>query len=164
MGRLIYSLIAASVATSTAAGLSAGVLALPDSPVKEAVERFLVAPGEAAMERLDTKRFRKLRKKADKQLEKGKEKLEEAAESLSEKAEDAGADGLAEQIERLPHYWNVGVWASAGFALCFLGTVLFGISSLKSALSLGVKVTFFMIFLQGALVFGGILAWQKYAG
>src|SRR5262245_28306115 len=111
MGRLLYSLIAASVATSTAAGLSAGVLALPDSPFREAAQRFLVAPGEAAMEKLDTKSFRKLRKKANKQLEKGKDKLGEAAESLGEKAEDLGAEGLAEELERLPHYWNVGVYA-----------------------------------------------------
>ena len=164
MGKLIYSLVAAGVTTSAAAGLSAGVLALPKGPAREAAERFVVAPGEAAMERLDTKRFRKLRKKAEKTLDKGKEKLEDASERLGEKAADVGAERLAEELENLPHYWNVGVWAGAGFALCFLGTLLFGISSLKSALALGFKVTLFMIFLQGALIFGGLIAYQKLTG
>ena len=162
--RILYALVATAVTAGSAGGLSAGVLALPKGPAREAVERFLVAPGEALMERLDQGALRRLRKKAEGKMEEGKEKVEEAAEALKEKAEALGAEGAAEQLDRLPHLYNVGAWAGAGFILCLLGTLLFGVSSLKSALALGFKVTLALLFLQGALVFGGVLAYQKLKG
>jgi hypothetical protein len=122
--------------------------------VRTKIERFLVAPGEAAMEKLDTKSFEKLRKAAEKRIEKGTDKLSDAAE-------DVGGKSLAKQLRKLPHYWNIGVWATGGFFFCFAGTILFGISSIESAVALGFKVTLFMIFFQGLLVFGGFLAYKR---
>lgn len=150
--RLLYALVASAVVTASAAAIGASVDRIPKGPARETAERYLVAPGHDLYERLESnKDFRRWRKKAEKQVDAGKEKVEEATESLQD-----AADRL-----RLPHLYNTAAWAVAGFLLCFLGTLVFGVSSLKSALALGLKATLMMLFLQGALVFAGILAYQS---
>jgi uncharacterized membrane protein YjjP (DUF1212 family) len=144
--RLLYALLSTSVAVAASVASSAAVLKfVPKGDRREAVERYLVAPGEMIYERLhESKKFRKIEARAQ-------DAADEAKERLSELSED----------ERLPHVYNVASWAVAGFFLCLLMTLFFGVSSIKSALALGMKVTLTLAFLQGALVFAGILVYQR---
>ncbi len=166
--RLLYSLIAAAVTTGVAGGLSAGVRALPKGPIRDNAEKHLVAPGRAVMDRLDSKDIRKLRKKAKKQLKKQKERLEEAAEDAELDVDDLPvpekAREVTDRLNEMAHLYNVSVWAVVGFGFCFLGTLVMGVSSFKSALALGFKVTLLMVFLQGAFVIGAYIAWQGTQG
>ncbi|MFA5138494.1 MAG: hypothetical protein WC728_04610 [Elusimicrobiota bacterium] len=154
--RLLYALLSASVAVAASVASSAAILKfVPKGDRREAVERYLVAPGEMLYERLhESKRFRKLEERTRDAAEDAKDRIEEAGEGFS---------GLP-QAERLPHVYNVAAWALAGFFLCLLMTLFFGVSSLKSALALGIKVTLTLAFLQGALVFAGILVYQRLKG
>lgn len=147
--RLLYALLSTSVAVAASVASSAAILKfVPKGGQREAVERYLVAPGEMLYERLhESGKFRKLEKKVEKAADEAKERLEEFP-----------------QAERLPHVYNVAAWAAAGFFLCLLMTLFFGISSIKSALALGVKVTLTLAFLQGALVFAGVLVYQRLKG
>ena len=145
--RLLYALISTFVVTCVSAGASVIALKWVPKEHREAVERGLIAPGQALYAKLeDQKGFRKLKKKGEKTLEAGKEKFEEAAEDLS---------------DRLPHAYNIGAWAVTGFILCLMMTLFFGVSSFKAAVALGLKVTLTLVFLQAALVLGGVLAYQK---
>lgn len=173
--KLLYALISTSIAAGTSWTASNAVLdRLPKGETRDAVEDFVLAPGRALADKLDDQKgLRKLRKKGAKKLEEGREqveeKVEEAVEKISETLEDRDLGGLKdlkglEELDRVSRLYNVGIWAAAGFVLSFLMTLLFGISSLRSALSLGFKVTLAMIFLQATLVFAGFLAYQRIAG
>lgn len=164
--KLIHSTLAASVSVATAAGTSAAVLAwAPEGKVQETLERFVAAPGGMLYERLQgRKEVRGIAKSVDAAAEKVKDGVDDAKEKLEDMGMGKAVDKASDSARRLPHYYNVGVWAVAGFSLCFLMTLFFGVSSFKSALALGFKVTLTLVFLQGALVFGGILAYQRWAG
>lgn len=154
-GKLLYALLASTVVVGASMAMSAMVLTwVPKGRARDFAEKVLIAPGEVLYERLDGKRkLKQLRKAGEKQLEK-----------LEDTKVGAAALDAADKFERLPHYYNVGAWALTGFILCFLMTLFFGVSSFKSALALGLKVTVTLIFLQGALVFAGVLAYQRLTG
>lgn len=140
--KLLYSLVAAAVVGGFSLASSAMILTwVPEGKPRDLAESYLTASGKA-LER--NKTLRRWRKKADKRLESATERVEEAAKDL-----------------KLPHLYNAAAWSVAGFALCFVMTLLFGLSSIKSAVALGVKASLTLLFLQAALVFAGILAWQK---
>ncbi len=157
--KLLYALLSSSIVAGTAWTASNVVMdRLPKGKARKVAERFVLAPGQMLMDKLeDRKDFRKLRKKGKKQLKKSRKKIEKAAELLQD---SLNIKEVAE-FDRLTRLYNVGAWAIAGFALCLLMTMVMGVSSLKSALALGAKVTLAMIFLQGALVFGGVLIYQS---
>jgi hypothetical protein len=152
---LIYSLIASSVVTGSGWTLTSVVAEkLPDK-ARDAI----LAPGEMLVERLeDRKDFRKLRKKSEKAVKKSRKKIEKAQDELQDKLEDSGVDF---DLDRKAKLYNVSAWALVGFGLCALLTLALGVSSFMTAVSLGFKVTLGMLFLQGALVFGGIIAVQS---
>ncbi len=145
---LLYSLIASCVVVATAAVTSALVLTwVPRGRARDAAERYLIAPGAIIHQALaERPAVRRLKRAGEKELAAGERAL----------GREVPADW-----ERRPHLYNLGVWAGAGFALCLVMTMIFGVSSFKSALALGVKVTLTLVFLQGALVFAGVLAYQK---
>ncbi|MEK7857515.1 MAG: hypothetical protein AAB320_00115 [Elusimicrobiota bacterium] len=153
-GKLFYALLASTVVVGASMAMSAAVLNwIPKGKTRDFAEKTLIAPGEMLYERLDGKRkLKQLRKAGEKELEK-----------LEDSKLGAAAIDTVDKLERLPHYYNVGAWALTGFVLCFLMTLFFGVSSFKSALALGLKVTVTLIFLQGALVFAGVLAYQNLA-
>ena len=138
---------------------------VPKGKARSTAERYLIAPGGMLYERLqDRKEVRKIRKAVGKASEKIEDGLDEAKEKLEKAGLGAAVEKASEQAERLPHYYNVATWAVAGFGICLLMTLFFGVSSIKSALALGFKVTLTLLFLQAALVFGGILAFQRLSG
>ena len=151
---------------TVSAGASALVLSyVPKGKARSTAERYLIAPGGMLYERLqDRKEVRKIRKAVGKASEKIEDGLDEAKEKLEKAGLGAAVEKASEQAERLPHYYNVATWAVAGFGLCLLMTLFFGVSSIKSALALGFKVTLTLLFLQAALVFAGILAFQRLSG
>lgn len=155
MKNLVYSLIASAVVTGSGWTLTSVVAdRLPDQ-ARDAV----MAPGEVLLEKLeDRKDFRKLRKKGQKALKRGKKDLAKAQDELQEKLEDKG---VSLDLDRKAKLYNVSAWAVVGFALCALLTLALGISSFMTAVSLGIKVSLAMLFLQGGLVFGGILMVQS---
>jgi hypothetical protein len=142
---LFHAIVAAAVVTAAAAGLSAGSRSLPEGPARDAAERFVAAPGKALLDKLDETGLAKRAAKAEKKAEKEAAKVEDKA-------------GLDD------HLASVGVWAAAGLVFCWLTVLIMGISSLKTALALGFKVTLFMIALQGALVATGVFAWHAMKG
>lgn len=155
--QLLYALLSSSIVTG-AAWTGSNVVA--DKLPKKAREAVL-APGRTLVDKLeDRKDFRKFRKKAKKKIKKGKKQLKKATAELQDKLEDRDLP----ELDRLTRLYNVGAWAVAGFAICFLMTLILGVSSLKTALSLGVKVTLGMIFLQATLVLAGVLAFQHLTG
>ncbi|PCI36484.1 MAG: hypothetical protein COB53_09355 [Elusimicrobia bacterium] len=155
MKHLIYSLIASSIVTGSGWTLTSVVA----QHLPEKARSAIMAPGEMLVEKLgDRKDFKKLKKKGEKALKKGQKKLAKAQETLEDKIEDSGVDF---ELDRKAKLYNVSLWAVVGFALCTLLTLALGISSFMTAVSLGLKVTFAMLFLQAALVFGGILAVQS---
>lgn len=173
--KLLYALISASIVTGTSWTMSTVALdVLPKGAVRETAQRYVLAPGREVLDRLeDQKSVRKLRKKGRKRIKKTKKKFDKKLDQAVDKLDDALSeyemgeaisDRLSDEAERLEKLYNVGIWALAGFALCALFTIVLGVSSLKTAVALGAKVTLFMIFLQGALVFGGILVVQRLAG
>lgn len=167
MSKLIYALVSSGVVTGAAFSLA--TLAAdyaPKGPAGEALERFVLSPGQMIVERVeDEKLVKRLRKTGRKELEKGKEALDDAADKLEEKLEDyelgGAADSLRDKAERLTKLYTVASWAAVGFALSLICTLGLGVSSLKTAVSLGVKVSLLMVFLQAALVFGGVLVYQR---
>lgn len=137
--------MASSVVVGASLAANTVVTRLPKGHGRDLAEKYVTAPGQVLYEKLeDNKDFRKWRKKGDKAVDAARVKIEDAADRLD-----------------LPHKYNTGAWAVVGFAICFLMTLLLGVSSLRAAISLGIKVTLLMVFLQGALVFAGILAYQK---
>jgi len=137
---------------------------VPQGKTRAALERYLIAPGGMLYERLqDRKEVRKIRKAVGKASEKIEDGLDEAKEKLEKAGLGAAVEKASERAERLPHYYNIASWAGAGFVVCLLMTLIFGVSSIKSALALGFKVTLGLLFLQAALVFAGILAFQRFA-
>jgi hypothetical protein len=151
MRSLFHSFAAAAVVTSVAAGLSAGSRSLPKGPLRDAAEKFASAPGRAVLDKLQQSSV----------VQQAEKKAEKEAEKAAEKAADKAAAKVEKEIGVDAHVASVGTWAGAGFALCWLAVLALGVSSLKSALALGFKVTLFMIALQAALLFTGVLAWQS---
>lgn len=163
--RLLYALLSSSVVTGAGWGLTEGVARLPEGRLREAAERYLLAPGSELLERLeDDKRFRKLAKLGRKRVQKARKEADKAAGALEDRLEELEVERAAERARRVSRWLNIGAWALAGFAVCGVMTLLLGVSTLGSALALGVKVAFFLLFLQAALVFAGVLAFQKLAG
>lgn len=161
MSRLVYALISSAVVAGAAAGLAGLAERAPEGAAGEALERFVLAPGQMLAERLeDEKAVRALRKKS----KKVRKELDKAADAVEETLEDYDLGGAAERFERMTKLCTIASWAAVGFALSLLLTLALGVSSLKTALSLGLKLTLAMIFLQAALVFGGILVYQRLAG
>lgn len=120
-------------------------------------QKYLVAPGEMALERLDDqKSVRSLRKKTRQAVKKGRKKLDKAADRLDDSLRDSSMG------RRAKHY-NIGIWTLIGFIISFILTLILGVSSAKTALVLGAKVTLAMLFLQISLVLAGILALQRFA-
>ncbi len=147
---------------------------LPKGALRETAQRYVLAPGSEVLERLeDQKSVRKLRKKGKKRIKKSKKKLDKRLDKVADKLDDALSeyefaekitDRLSDEAKRLEKLYNVGIWALVGFVFCALFTLVLGVSSFKTAVALGAKVTLLMIFLQGALVFGGILVVQRLGG
>ncbi|MEE8424378.1 MAG: hypothetical protein V3S11_01040 [Elusimicrobiota bacterium] len=173
--KLLYALISSSVVAGTSWTMSTVALdVLPKGALRETAQRYVLAPGSELLELLeDQKSIRKLRKKGRKRIKKSKKKFDQKLDKAADKLDDVLSeyeigeeisDRLSGEAKRLEKLYNVGIWALAGFALCALFTMILGVSSLKTAVALGAKVTLLMIFLQGALVFGGILVVQRLAG
>ena len=148
MKGLFLSIAATAVVVAAGAGLSAGSRSLPKGPARDAAERFVAAPGRAVLDKLEETGLKKIEKKAESKLDAERGKLEKAADSV-------GLD---------VHFASVGSWAVVGFVFCWLAVLALGVSSLKSALALGFKMTLFMIAIQAALVFTGALAWHAVKG
>jgi len=168
MNRLFLSLVATSVVTASSATMSALVLTyVPKGEWRERAERYLVAPGRAIYERAqDQKDVRKIEKEGQKRIEAGQESFQKAADQIKDEVGKTAAGkeavkAVSARAEKLQHYYNIGAWAVAGFLLCTVMTVMMGISSIAAAISLGFKVTMTLLFLQGMLVFGGLLVLQK---
>jgi hypothetical protein len=166
IGRLFHTLLAASVVAGAAAAASYGVTHwVPEGRGRQAVERWLTAPGQAVYARL------KEDKTARRKVAAGQERLERAGLDLK-KLQDSlvgaelakGAAKAEAEARRLVHLYNVGAWAGAGFAVCLALALLFGIESIEEALALGFKVTLALVFLQGALILGGVLVLSKLGG
>jgi hypothetical protein len=162
IGRLLHALLASCVVAGAAAGASYGVTHwIPEGPTRQALELWVTAPGQAVYVRL------KKDPAARKKVETGRARLEKAGLDLKRFQDSlVGVEmtkGAAE-TRRLLHLYNVSAWAAAGFAVCLALTLLFGIESIFDALTLGVRVTLALIFLQGALILGGVLALSKLKG
>lgn len=147
--RLLYSLLGSLVVTgSILAAINAVLAWAPEGKASDWAQRALLAPGRALQERLeDSRDFRRWRKKSRKAVASGREQLEEAADRLGQ-----------------PHLYNAGAWAAAGFIFCFLMTLVFGVSSFRSAVAMGLKAAVALLFLQAALVFAGAYAYQNLSG
>ena len=152
ISRLFHALIAAGVVAGAAAAASYGVTHwVPEGKAHDRMERWLTAGGQALCARLP--------KNWKKKLSAGRERLQKAGVD-PQKFEDAVLGEMPQasaQTRRLFHLYNIGAWALAGFILCLVLTILFAISSIKSALALGFKVTLTLLFLQGALILTGVV-------
>jgi hypothetical protein len=144
--RVLYSLLGSLVVAGCVLAAGAAIPAwAPKGKARDWAERALTAPGRVLHEKLeDNKDFRRWRKKGRKTLETGQEALEETADRLG-----------------LLQLYNAGAWAGAGFVLCFLMTLVLGVSSFWDAVALGLKVTLTLVFLQATLVFAGVFAYQQ---
>jgi len=166
IGRLFHSLLATSVVAATAAGASYGVTHwLPQGQAHDMIERWVTAPGQAIYARLEKNRTTK------KGMKEGEDRLSQAGRDLKKYQDSALGRELSQtmtkaqdETQRLMHLYNVGAWAGVGFVVCLVLTLFFGIESIGAALSLGFKVTLALVFLQGALILGGVLVFQKLAG
>ena len=139
---LFYALLSAGVVTAAAIGTSYGAAHwLPEGRGHELAERWVTAPGQALYAKLNEHpQIARLNKTVQ-------DKIKDSAIAQDMlKAENETA--------RLMRLYNIGTWTGIGFILCLLLTILLGISSIKSALVLGFKVTLFFVFLQAALVLG----------
>lgn len=130
--RILYSLTAGLVVGGCAlAADSVSANFLPRGKTQEAVRRFLSEPGQRLKDKLeDSKDLRDLSRRGRQALETSQEKL---------------------------RLYNIGAWTAAGFLLCLLMTIFFGVSTFGAAVSLGLKAALTLIFLQGALIFAGVL-------
>jgi hypothetical protein len=166
IGRLFYALRAASVVAAAAAAASYGVTrGLPQGPARQGLECWVTAPGQAVYAKI--KEDPAVRKK----VEAGQERLEKAGldlkslqDSLVGPQTAKGAAKARSEARRHVHLYNVGAWAGAGLALCLAFALLFGVGSIADALALGLKVTLALVFLQGALILGGVLALSRLGG
>jgi hypothetical protein len=162
----VYTLLATTVVTASSAGMSHFMIdALPKGAPRDAAEKFVLAPGQTVLREIEgEKAFKKLRKKTKKSVKKGHKALDKAADKVDDTLDDMDVEvrvgGLAKETRKWTKIYNVSIWAVVGFALCSVLTLILGVSSAKTAISLGVKVTAAMIFLQAALVLGGILVFQ----
>jgi len=166
IGRLFHALLAASVVTAAAVAGSYGVTHwVPEGRARDLAEGWVTAPGQALYARLDADRSGR------KKVPAGHQRIAEAGLDLK-KLQDSplGRDLLKAtaqartEAQRLMHLYNVGAWAGAGFLVCLVLTIFFGVSSIGSALVLGFQVSAAFIFLQGALILGGVLVCRKIAG
>ncbi|MFA6003740.1 MAG: hypothetical protein WC881_06700 [Elusimicrobiota bacterium] len=166
IGRLFHALLASSVVVGTAIAGSYGVTHwLPEGRTRDLAERWVAAPGEAIYQRLEENpQLEKLKDAADKKVEAGKEKLDRFNDTRLGREMLKATASTRGRTRRLMHIYNVGAWAGIGFAICLIMTLIFGISTIKTALALGFKVALTLIFLQAALVLGGVLAFHKLAG
>ena len=162
IGRLFHALLASCVVAGAAAGASYGLTHwIPEGPTHQSLELWATAPGQAVYARLKTNPA------ARKKIEAGLDRLEKSGLDLKRFQDTLVGVELskgAAETRRLLHLYNVSAWAGAGFAVCLALTLLFGIESIFDALALGFKVTLAMIFLQGALILGGVLALSKLGG
>jgi hypothetical protein len=162
IARLFHALIATSIVAGAALAASYGVTHwMPAGRMQDQAERLLTAPGQAIYAGLESNRAaRKMVEAQQKRLAKAGVDLRKLQDSL------LGRDMRKAEAEavRFMHLYNIGVWAGIGFAACLVLTIFFGISSIESALALGFKVTLALIFLQGALILGGVLVLRKLAG
>ena len=137
-----YALLSAGVVTAAAIGADYGAAHwLPEGRAHELAERWITAPGQSLCAKLN-----------------GNPRISRLNKNLQEKIKDSA---LAQDVfkakneaARLMSLYNIGTWTGVGFILCLLLTILLGVSSIKSALVLGLKVTLFFVFLQAALVLG----------
>lgn len=165
-GRLFYALLASSVVAGTAvAGSYAVTHWVPEGGARDMAERWVAAPGETIYRRLEKNRgLDKLKDAAGEKVEAGARKLDQLGDTAAGRDVLKAAAGARGKAKRLMHIYNVGAWAGVGFALCFIMTLIFGVSSIKTALALGLKVTLTLICLQATLVLGGLLLFRKLAG
>ena len=140
--KFFYALVGTCVCAGAALAVSGGVLLATkqNKDLKRLAERYVLAPGRLAAERLEGSKVRRT-------VEEGLEKLNDA-KLVAEVRESRAAERLGE----LAHYYNVGVWTLLGFALCLLMAFLLGVSSVMGALAVGFKVMCTLFFLQAALV------------
>lgn len=155
MRRLFYALIGTAVCAGAALALSGGVLLATkrDRNLQRAAERWLLAPGRLAAERLAGSGIR--------------EKAAEGLDKLQDTklAQEVLESRAAERLGELAHFWNVGLWTAAGFLVCLFGAFVFGVQSISAAVSLGFKVMLTLFFAQAALVmFGASLLLKRFNG
>jgi hypothetical protein len=155
---LFHSLIGACVAVAASSGASALILKYaPKGEARKACEKWIIAPGGVLFEKIqEVPRARSIHKAL--------EKIVDRVEDAKDRIEESGVGSVLPRPGRLPHYYNAAAWGGAGFAACFLLALFFGVSSIKSALAMGFKVTLALFFLQGALVLAGVLAVRRAAG
>ncbi len=145
ISRLFHALLAASVVAGAAALGSYGVSHwVPEGKTHDRLERWFSAGGKALEARLP--------QNWKDRLSAAKERLPQVEDTIVGEMPQAAAPA-----QKLFHLYNIGAWTAAGFILCFVMTVLFAVSSLKSALALGFKVALTLIFLQAALIAAGVL-------
>lgn len=163
--KLLYAVASSAVISASSWGVSTAVLDhMPKGDFQAVAEKYAVAPGKMILETLEDKKpVKKLRTQSKKTLKEGKKKLDAAAETLDDALDAYDIPG-AHRAKKMTKIYNVGAWTLIGFVLSLLLTLLLGISSIKTAISLGIKVTVAMFFLQATLVFAGILALQRLAG
>ncbi|MDE2293378.1 MAG: hypothetical protein KGL53_14950 [Elusimicrobia bacterium] len=138
--KLLMAIISASIVTGTGFGLGKAVDYIPKGKARDMARQCVLEPGRALAEKLgDSRAVKKARRDAAKQLENAAGKLKDAGVS--------DADRWAER-------YTEGAWAGLGFAVCLALALMLGVSSIGSALALGVKVSLAFIFLQGAAVLG----------
>ena len=148
--RLLHAFLAAAVVTGAAFGAGRAVEALPKGRIHDAAERWILEPGRALAERVgDSRAVKKARKKAEKGIERAAEQAVDALESRGFEA------------NRVAALYTTGAWAGIGFVVCLLLTLALGISSVGSALVLGLKVSLAFFFLQAAVVFGGLFLFAR---
>ena len=164
--RLFHAAVAPSVVAGAAAPASYGVNHwAPEGRARDALDRWVTAPGQAVYARLQEDRS------ARQKVAAGQERLEKAGLDLKG-FQDAlvgyepakGAARAKAVARRLTHLYNVGAWAAAGLALCLTWALLFDIDTIIDAIVLGIRVSLALTCLQGALIMGGTLALPKLGG
>ncbi|MDE2291932.1 MAG: hypothetical protein KGL53_07605 [Elusimicrobia bacterium] len=134
------AIVSASIVTGTGFGLGQAVDYIPKGKTRDMAQEFVLEPGRALAEKLgDSRAVEMARKDAAKHLENAADKLQDVGVS---------------DADRWAKRYTVGAWAGLGFAVCLALALILGVSSIGSALALGVKVSLAFIFLQGAVVLG----------
>lgn len=168
--KVLYSLLASTVVAGSAWTMSTVASdVIPEGRARAMAEKYVLAPGQVLAKKLSKeKSVKKLRKAGKKKLKEGRKRLDKAADKLDDRLEELDIDSdvsgaVSDKVRAAAKLYNVCAWGVIGFAACLLLTLAFGISSFKAAVSLGIKVTLAMVFLQGMLVFAGVLVVQRLA-
>ncbi len=165
MGTIFHALLATSVVVAAAVGASYAVIRwVPPGSARNAAERWLIAPGEALYARAQEHDVQASIREGRQRLARAGIEIRKLQNTPLGRQANQAATKAEAGTRRLLHLYNAGAWAATGFAVCLLLTLIFGVSSIKSALSLGFKVTLFLIVLQATLILGGFLALHKHAG